>query len=124
MHASTDQCIHLRDALRLMGEKHPATGEPVPFRYRGFTYNRKSKAGGEVVELPEAVLLTEEARPNPRGMRVRQEARLAKAASSTARHRPGSHFRNATRDLLLPTGDKHRIIVYLMTHFNGMRVIL
>lgn len=99
-------------------------GEPRPFRYAGYTYNRKTSAGGERIEIPEAVLLTEAALANPRSMRSREQDRNAKAVNPSAKHRPGAHFRSATRDLLLPTGDKHRVIVWLMTEFNGMRVIL
>ena len=116
--------IHLRDALTLMGEKNPSTGQPLPFRYVGYTHNRKTGAGGERVEIPEAVLLTEAARANPRSIRRRQEARDAKAVNPSSKHRPGAHFRSATRDLLLPNGDKHRVIIWLMTEFNGMRVVL
>lgn len=114
--------IHLRDALRLMSEIGP-NDQPVPFRYAGYTYNRKTGNGGERIEIPEAVHLTEAARANPRTMRRRQEDRAAKAKDPGAKHRPGAHFRSATRDLLLPTGEKHRVIVWLMTEFNGMRVI-
>lgn len=121
--ATTPKTIHLRDALRMMGQKTP-DGTPVPFSYVGYTFNRKTLRGGERVEIPEAVLLTEEALPNPRSMRRRESDRAAKATDPTARHRPGAHFRNATRNLLLPTGDKHKVIVWLMTEFNGARVIL
>lgn len=114
--------IHLRDALRLMGEIGP-NEQPAPFRYAGFTHNRKTGNGGERIEIPEAVLLTEAALANPRSMRVREQSRAAKATNPSAKHRPGAHFRSATRDLLLPTGEKHRVIVWLMTEFNGMRVI-
>lgn len=115
--------IHLRDALRLMGEKDPE-GQPVPFRYAGYTHTRKTGRGGELVEIPECVLLTEAAQANPRSMRRRAEAREHRATALGVKHRPGAHFRNSTRDLLLPTGDKHRIIIWLMTMFNDMRVVL
>lgn len=116
--------IHLRDALRIMDVKDPSTGQPVPFRYVGYTHNRKTGKGGERVEIPEAVLLTEAARANPRSMRRRAEEKEQRANALGVKHRPGAHFRNSTRDLLLPTGDKHRIIIWLMTEINGMRVIL
>jgi hypothetical protein len=115
--------IHLRDALRMMGDKTP-DGQPIPFRYKGFSFNRKTLRGGDEVNIPECVLLTEAALANPRSMRRRASDRAAKATSTSAKHRPGAHFRNATRDLLLPTGDKHRVIVWLMTEFNGQRVVL
>lgn len=107
----------------MMGDKTPE-GQPIPFRYAGYTFNRKTGQGGERVEIPECVLLTEAALPNPRTMRRRASEREAKATAATAKHRPGAHFRHATRDLLLPTGDKHRAIMWLMTEFNDMRVIL
>lgn len=107
-----------------MGEKSPHDGQPVPFSYAGYTWNRKTQRGGERVEIPEAVLLTEAALANPRSMRSRAEAKAVKATALGVRHRPGAHYRNSTRDLLLPTGDKHRIIIWTMVEFNGMRVIL
>lgn len=115
--------IHLRDALRLMHEKTPA-GALIPFRYTGYTHNRRTHEGGRLTEYPEALPLVEDALPNPRTLRDRDADKKAKAADLAAKHKPGDHFRNATRDLLLPTGEKVRVIIWTMMRFNGMRVVL
>lgn len=121
--SATISTIHLRDALRIMEEKDPE-GQPIHFSYKGYTHNRKTSRGGEEVEIPEAVLLTEAALANPRSMRQRIQDKAVRASALGVKHRPGAHYRNSTRDLLLPTGDKHRIIIWLMTEINGMRVVL
>lgn len=115
--------MHLRDALRAMEQLGP-TNQPIPARIGHFTHNRKSGRGGDYIEIPEAVLLTEAAQANPRSMRARAADKERKATASGVKHRPGAHFRNSTRDLLLPTGDKHRFIIYTLVMFNGYRVVL
>lgn len=115
--------IHFRDMLRMMGERDPA-GTPVRFNLRGFTYNRKTKEGGRTSAYHDATLLVEDALPNPRDIDKRAAERKARAEATTAKHRPGDHFRNATRDLLTPDQEKHRVIIWTITHFNGMRVVL
>ncbi len=114
--------VHLRDMLTLMGQQGP-NGEPLPFSLVCYTHNRKTKAGGRRVEIPEARWLTEAALPNPRTYTQRQASKKAKAESPRSRHRPGDHWRNATRNLLLPDGSVHKCIIWLVTEFNGMRVV-
>jgi len=121
--AVPQRSIRLRDALQAMGTRGP-DGQPIPFSYVRYTWNRKTSRGGERITVPHAVLLTEAALPNPRSMRVRRAQQAARAAKPDRRSRVGEHFRKATRDFLLPTGEKDRAIVWLITEFNGMRVLL
>jgi hypothetical protein len=117
--------LHLRDALTLMGEKDQ-TGKPLPFSLVCYTHNRKTKEGGRRVEIPQATWLTEDALANPRTYTQRQESRKARSGGKLpagSKGRPGDHWRNATRNLLLPNGDIHKCIIWLITEFNGQRVV-
>ncbi len=114
--------IHFRDMLTLM-DQQDAEGRPVPFSLTHYTHNRKTLEGGRRVELPQALHLTEAALPNPRTYTQRQASKAAQAQNPRSRHRPGDHWRNATRNLLLPDGTIHKCIIWLITEFNGMRVI-
>jgi hypothetical protein len=96
--------IHLRDALRLLGERDPITGEMKEVSYVRYTHNRR----------------TEDTRPNPRTMRARAEAK----ANRDDRRREVTHFKLGTRDFVLPDGSIDRAIICLITEVNGMRVML
>jgi hypothetical protein len=106
-----------------MGQRMP-DGTPVPFDCSCYTFNRKTKRGGQLMHHQQVVLHTEDSQPNPRSIRARQQAREAKAQAPAAKHRPGAHFRLATRNLQTPAGDLHKIIIWLLTEFNGHRVVL
>jgi hypothetical protein len=122
--AMPQRTIRLRDALQAMGTRGP-DGQPIPFSYVRYTWNRKTSRGGERITVPHAVLLTEAALPNPRSMRARQAQHSARGTHKPdKRQRMGENFRKATRDFLLPTGEKDRAIVWLLTEFNGMRILL
>lgn len=114
--------IHLRDVLALLYEKDPLTGALRPCSFKHYTFNRRSKEGGKLCSVPEAVALTEQAQANPKAYRERRESRRALLVDPHARHRPGDHWRNATRDFKLPTGEVHRVIIWLIVEFNGMTV--
>jgi hypothetical protein len=112
--------IHLRDALRLLGERDPITGEMKEVSYVRYTHNRRTKRGGKRVRVTRAKLLTEDTRPNPRTMRARAEAK----ANRDDRRREVTHFKLGTRDFVLPDGSIDRAIICLITEVNGMRVML
>ena len=117
------QCIHFRDAMRIIEQKD-ASGQPVPFTLKRFTYNRKTRQGGELLTVHQAVLLTEAALPNPRPYVERQASRKATGKDPSARHRPGDHWKNATRNFLLPDGSMDKCIIWLIVEVNGQRVVM
>lgn len=117
------QCIHFRDMLRILEQKD-ATGKPVPFTLKRFTWNRKNRTGGELLTLHQAVHLTEAALPNPRAYVERQASRAATGKDPSARHKPGLHWKNATRNLLMPDGAIDKAIIWLIVEINGQRVVM
>lgn len=116
--------IALLDVLKIIGHVDPMTQAPKPCSYVRYTHNRRTGDGGRRVEVANAVWLTENAQANPREYNERQASRAAKALDPNARHKPGEHWRNATRNFLLPDGSKDKMIIWLLTEFNGMRVVL
>jgi hypothetical protein len=110
-------CIHHRDMLQLLGAKNP-DGSPAVIRDLTFrTHNRRTGRGGRLIVIPECVLLTEDALPNPRAIRRR-------STRPKAPHKAGAHFRRATRNFLLPTGEVQKVIIWPIIGINGMEVIL
>lgn len=103
--------VHLRDALKLMGERLP-NGTMRPFSLQAYTYNRKSREGGRKLELTDAVLLTKDALPSPVPFRARKRKALDK-------RRHPDHFATSTRNLRMPAGDVVKVNIWLITHFNG-----
>ncbi len=116
-------CIHFRDMLRLMEEKDPS-GKPVPFTLKRFTYNRRTRMGGELITAHQAVLHTEASQANPRSYIERQASRAATGKDPSARHKPGSHWKNATRNLQMPDGSLDKCIIWLIVEINGKRVVM
>lgn len=117
------QCIHFRDMLRLMEQKD-AEGRPVPFNLKRFTFNRKTRMGGELLHVHQAVLHTEASQANPRPYVERQASRAAAAKNPSARHKPGEHWKNATRNLQMPDGSIDKCIIWLIVEINGLRVVM
>lgn len=123
--------IHLRDALTLMDARDPATGRLLPFSAEHYSYNRKTKEGGQLVVLGDARLNVPDAHPQRmvlRGGKVKQVQGRAEPLRTVlglvdGRSRP-QHFANTTRDVLLPDGAVHRFNIYLLTKFNGDTVVL
>lgn len=119
---SPARTIHLHDALRLMHQADPKTGKAVPCSYVRYTHNRKTGEGGRRVEVHDAVPVKEATLANPRSYTQRRASRAAKAVDPHARHRPGDHWKNATRNMMLPNGDIDKMIIWLLVEFNGMKV--
>jgi len=115
--------IAQRDALKLIAMKNPTTGAPMVFSYRRYTHNRKIGVGGTLIEVPQAVLLTEDALPNPDSIERRRARRAKRTSDAAERRKPGNHFKRATRNFLLPDGSIDKCIIWLLTHINGMRIV-
>lgn len=122
--------IHLRDALTLM-DARDANGRLLPFDLEHYTYNRKTKEGGEKQVLEGVRLNVPDAYPQQMTLRggkarartVAMEPRRTALGLVDGRSRP-QHFANTTRDLLLADGAVHRLNIFLLTRFNGDEVFL
>lgn len=122
--------IHLRDALTLM-DARDANGRLLAFDCEHYTYNRKTKEGGQkqVLEgvrlnVPDAhapQMLLRGGKPHARN--VAMEPRRTALGLVDGRSRP-QHFANTTRDVLLHDGAVHRFNIFLLTRFNGDEVTL
>jgi len=122
--------IHLRDALTLMDARDP-NGRLLTFDCEHYTYNRKTKEGGQKQVLEGVRLNVPDAYPPKMVLRGGKAVarngvkgpRLTALGLVDGRSRP-QHFANTTRDVLLADGAVHRFNIFLLTRFNGDEVTL
>lgn len=99
--------IELKDALREMDLDKP-------FKIQWVTHNRATGLGGEVRELKSAQILRKS--PNPNTSRSQ--------AKTPANRKSPNHFFNGTRNIqCLETGEKKKVSIWLITEFNGRKVV-
>lgn len=100
--------ITLKDALQAMN-----SGEL--FSMRWVTFDRKRKTGGEIKEESGCKLSGQDYREqrehNPKGVQ---------APSSKL----PAHYRNRTRNIVLPNGDVRKVNIWFIIGFNGKKVAL
>jgi len=107
----TMQPIPLKRVLSLM-EHTDHKGKPVPFDLVTYTADRHRRTGGERLELKGATLTW-------------HNKKLPRQARELRKH-PGkspSHWKNATRNILLPNGQIRKVHIRLIVRFDGKVVI-
>ncbi|QCR23077.1 hypothetical protein [Pontibacter sp. SGAir0037] len=90
----------------------------TPFDIAYVTLDQRRKTGGEIKRYTQCLLsgikqkkgkATTGANPKP---------------ESTSWAKNPNHFDNATRNLTLPNGQKRKLHIWLITEFNGMKVLI
>lgn len=98
------ETIKLNEALTEM-----QSGEP--FDLRCVTFDESRKTGGEFLAIV--------------GGRIfKKETKAKKLPTRNSSIKRQNHYRNATRNVLLETGDFEKIHIWLITNFNGQQVAL
>ena len=92
-------------------------GRPVPFSIQFCTASKKRRTGGELIDLPQAVLSWNQ----KKGASKSEPLPEGKTAIESAK-KP-NHYRNRTRNLVLPNGEMRKVHISLITRFNGHEVI-
>ena len=110
--------IRLGDALDQM-DQTDQDGKPIPFQIKFVTANRKLLEGGDIVELPVARKCI-----GKRQGKVIFDKRDKKAVSShnDSISRDPRHWKNSTRNLLLPNGQIRKVHIRLIIEFNNLKV--
>ncbi|NQZ79124.1 MAG: hypothetical protein HRT61_23850 [Ekhidna sp.] len=107
--------IRLREALRQM-DKRDAEGNPVRFKIKWHTFNRSTQAGGELKLLKQATILT--SKPGKS-----KGERTAQAEEPKTKRNP-NHFTNATRNIqCAESNEVKKLNIFLITEFNGQKVV-
>jgi hypothetical protein len=90
-------------------------GNAVPFDVKFVTANEKTGEGGDIKHYPFAVMLTN------RSNRVNASD---KPKAIAHRRKKANHWENATRNIqLLGSGKIKKIHIWLITEFNGEKVV-
>ena len=94
-----------------------------PFSLTVVKYDRQRKTGGELLEIPEAILVQADPAPVP-GQRAATPYEAATQAAEEAKRRDPSHFDHYTRNIRIladgtPTSLIRKIHVPLIVCFNG-----
>ncbi|MFY0628690.1 MAG: hypothetical protein JXR07_20525 [Reichenbachiella sp.] len=90
-------------------------GNPVPFSIQFCTLNKKKKEGGQLITVDKAILSW-----NTGGATTPKNDQPTKA--NVAGKKP-NHYRNRTRNLVLPNNEIRKVHISLITEFNGQEVI-
>ncbi len=105
--------IRLIDALNLMRDVD-GDGNPVPFSVQYVTHNRQSKIGGELIDIPKAVVC----------VTVRKGKIVYDTRPKTAVKRNPNHHQNSTRNFnIVGTDQIRKCNIRLITKFNGQKVV-
>ena len=105
--------IRLIDALNLMRDVD-GEGNPVPFSVQYVTHNRLSKVGGEIIEIPKAVVC----------VAFRKGKVVYDTRPKTALKRDPQHYLNSTRNFhIVGTDNIRKCNIRLIIQFNGQKVV-
>lgn len=102
------------EALRNM-ERTDHRNNPVPFSVQFVTADLSKKTGGEIIDLKGVVLPWAQKKKNKS---TSQEPRNANSQGK----KPG-HYKNRTRNFLLPNGEIRKAHISLITKFNEQVVL-
>ncbi|AWW32441.1 hypothetical protein DN752_21100 [Echinicola strongylocentroti] len=100
--------IHLNEALEEMKK-------PEPFSITFITCDKSRKTGGDILTLDRVLL----SRNEDAGHRHNFESPEPNVTQWTKRP---SHYRNATRNVVLPNGHRRKFHIRLLLYFNGKKV--
>lgn len=101
--------MHLSEVLTIMKMLTP-DNKPIPFSIKVRTYNRQKKIGGNVKFWPRATLMQA---PKMKG--------VIRLSQKTEFKNP-NHFKNRTRNLSTPEGER-KINILFIIEFNGYKVV-
>ena len=105
--------IRLIDALNLMRDVDD-DGNPVPFSVQYVTHNRRSKMGGELIDIPKAVVC----------VTMRKGKIVYDIRPKTVVKRNPNHHQNNTRNFnIVGTDQIRKCNIRLITKFNGQKVV-
>lgn len=112
--ASNDICamvktIHLSEVLTIMKKLTP-DNKPIPFSIEVRTYNRQKKQGGNIKFWPVATLM--------QAPKIKGVQRLSQKID----FKNPNHFKNRTRNLSTPEGER-KINILFIIKFNGYKVV-
>lgn len=108
--------IRLWDVLEIM-DSVDAEGRPVRFQVKYITANRTTKEGGNIIELKDACKCSIRTKKGEEVFAHRKNFPITEKAARDPRH-----WDNATRNILLPNGQKRKLHIRLIIEFNNKKV--
>ena len=107
--------IQLSKALDLMDQLDD-DGKPVKFHVKFVTADRIRRTGGEIIEIPSGRKCV----GNRNGKTVFDTRQRKDENPSISR--PPNHWKNSTRNILLPNGGIRKVHIRLMIEFNNQKI--
>jgi len=108
--------IRLWDVLEIM-DSVDAEGRPARFQVKYVTADRRTKEGGEIIEMNDARRCSIRTK---KGEEVFPQQKNFPVIEKTAKD--PRHWDNATRNILLLNGQKRKLHIRLIIEFNHKRV--
>jgi hypothetical protein len=115
--------ILLKDALMMMEDKDPKTGQYLPFDLGYCTYSRQRNQGGKLIEYLGARLTSNITEiPNKKPEPVNEQVIRDADSNGTKRINP-YHRKNETRNIELPNGQIRKIHFRFIVSINSHKVV-
>ena len=108
--------IRLWDVLEIM-DSAEAEGKPVMFQVKYVTANRTTKEGGDIIELKNACKCSIRTKKGEEVFPQRKNFPVTEKAAKDPRH-----WDHATRNILLPNGQKRKLHIRLIIEFDHKKV--
>lgn len=108
--------IRLWDVLEIM-DSVDVDGKPVRFQIKYVTANRTTREGGDIIGLKDACKCSIRTKNGEEVFPKRQNFPVTEKTAKDPRH-----WENATRNILLPNGQKRKLHIRLIIEFNHKRV--
>jgi hypothetical protein len=113
MNSAFIQLSNVLDLMDQVGED----GNPVRFQIRFVTADRTRRTGGEIIEIIDGMKCS----PGKRDGAPVLDTRLPGKPTERSAHDP-NHWRNSTRNILLPNGGIRKVHIRLIIEFNNQKV--
>ena len=114
--------IQLIDALRYMEERNER-GFAKSFSIKYVTYNRKTGEGGEIIHIQKCTkCVGKQGDKIILGNQLSEHSRAVGGLDPDRVRKNPNHFKNATRNLLLPNGEIRKCHIRLIIEFNNEKV--
>ncbi len=97
-------------------------GKPLAFDISVYTLNRNSKTGGRLIHYKNARLLQAEKKEKKTNYMTQENLEHYVQTENKARKNP-HHFKNATRNIELETGEIKKIHIRFIDTFNQKKVV-
>jgi len=108
--------IRLWDVLEIM-DSVDVDGKPVMFQVKYVTANRTTKKGGDIIELKDACKCSIRTKKGEEVFPQRKNFPVTEKTSKDPRH-----WDHATRNILLPNGQKRKLHIRLIIEFDHKKV--